>query len=88
MYADEYILDFNEGSGNVVFNCNGMGIIDLNNFNLDDTSYDEDDPDTIIIIRPLARHIKFEKIQALKKELSEELMPIAWHTNRRWDFWV
>ena len=36
----------------------------------------------------LARHIKFEKIQALKKELSEELMPIAWHTNRRWDFWV
>ena len=65
-----------------------MGIIDLNNFNLDDTSYDEDDPDTIIIIRPLAWHIKFEKIQALKKELSEELMPIAWHTNRRWDFWV
>ena len=65
-----------------------MGIIDLNNINLDDTSYDEDDPDTIIIIRPLTRHIKFEKIQALKKELSEELMPIAWHTNRRWDFWV
>ena len=49
MYADEYILYFNEGSGNAVFNCNGMGIIDLNNINLDDTRYDEDDSDTILL---------------------------------------
>ena len=32
-YADENILYFKENSGNVLFNCNGMGIlnIDLNN---------------------------------------------------------
>ena len=28
--------------------------IDLNNINLDDTNYDEDDPETIIYIRLLA----------------------------------
>ena len=39
-----------------------MGIlnIDLNNFNLDDTNYEKDDPDTIILIRLLAWHIKFK----------------------------
>ena len=45
-----------------------MGIlkIDLNNTNLDN-NFDEDDPDTIILIRLLAWHIKFEKCKALKK---------------------
>ena len=63
VYADENILYFNKDSSNVVFDCNGMGIlnIDLNNINLDDTNYDEDDPDTIILIRLLASHTKFEK---------------------------
>ena len=33
-----------------------MGIlsVNLNNINLDDTNYEEDDPDTIILIRLLA----------------------------------
>ena len=41
-----------------------MGIfnIDLNNINLDN-NFDEDDLDTTIRIRLLARHIKFEKTQ-------------------------
>ena len=62
LYADENTLYFNEAPGNVVFNCNGMGIlnIDLNNINLDN-NFDEDDPDTIILIRLLAWHIKFRK---------------------------
>ena len=68
LYADENILYFNEDSNNVVFNCNEMGIlnIDLNNINLDN-NFDEDDPDTIILIRLFAWHIKFEKRKALKK---------------------
>ena len=43
-----------------------MGIlnIDLNNINLDNY-FDEDDPDTIIHIRLLAWHIKFQKRKAL-----------------------
>ena len=75
--------NFNEDSVNVVFDCNGMDIlnIDLNNINLDN-NFDEDDPDTIILIRLLTWHIKFEKRKALKKELNEELMSIAWHPKR------
>ena len=68
MYADENILYFNEDFSNVMFNCNRMGIlnIDLNNINLADTNYEEDYPYTIILIRLLAWHIKFEK----RKEIS------------------
>ena len=66
MYVDENILCFDEDSGNVVFNCNEMDIfnIDLNNINLDN-NFDEDDPDTIILIRLLAWHFKFEKHKVL-----------------------
>ena len=41
-----------------------MGIlnIDLNNINIDN-NFDEDDPYTIILIRLLVLHIKFEKTQ-------------------------
>ena len=89
LYADENILYFDEGSGDVVFKCNEMGIlnIDLNNVSLDN-SFDEDDPDTIIPIRLLGCHIKFVKRKELKKQLSEELMPVAWHLDRCWDWCI
>ena len=61
--------------------------IDLNNINLDN-NFDEDDPDTIILIRLLAWHIKFEKRKELKKTISEELMLIAWHPKRWWNFCI
>ena len=50
LYADGNKLYFNEDSDNVTFICNEIGIfnLDLNNINLDDTNYDEDDADTII----------------------------------------
>ena len=64
----------------------GILSIDLNKFNLDDTNYDEDDPESVIHIRILARHIKFEKHKALEKELNKELMLIAWHPRRWWNF--
>ena len=87
LYADENTLCLNESSGDAEFNCNGMGIlnIDLNNIDLDN-NFDEDDPDTIIAIRLLAWYIKFEKLKELKKELSEELMLVAWHPSRWWDW--
>ena len=60
LYADDNILYFNKNSGNAVFYCNGMGILnkDLNNIDLDDTNYGEDYPENIIHYRPLALHIK------------------------------
>ena len=56
--------------------------IDLDNINFDN-NFDEDDLDTIILVRLLAWHIKFEKRKALKKTISEELMPMAWEW---WNF--
>ena len=69
MYTDKKILHFNGDSSNALFNCNGVGIlnIDLNKINLDDTNYEQDGLDTIIYIRLLASHIKFEKRKELKK---------------------
>ena len=55
LYADENIFCFNEDSSDAVFNCNQIGI-NNNNF---DNNFDEDDPDTIILIRLLAWYIKF-----------------------------
>ena len=43
-----------------------MGILNLNLKN-DDTNYDEDDPNTIILVGLLTWHIKFEQRKALKK---------------------
>ena len=50
------------------FFCNEMGIlsIDLNNINLDNSNYDEDEPGTIIHVRLLAWHIKFEKRKVIE----------------------
>ena len=69
LYADNNVLYFNEGSDDFIFCCNRMGIIsiDLNNINLDDSNYDDNDPETIIQIRPSAWHTKFEKHEALKR---------------------
>ena len=62
------IFYFNEDSGNVVFSCDEMDILNiyLNNINLDN-NFDEDDPETFILMRLLVWHIKFEKRKALKK---------------------
>ena len=70
LYADGNILYFDnilyEDSGNVVFNCNEVGIlnIDLNNINLDN-NFDEDDPGTINHFRLWIWHIKCEKHKCL-----------------------
>ena len=90
LYTDENIQYFNEDSGNVTFCCNEMGIcrVNLNNINFEDTRYEGDDRDTIILIRLLAWHIKFEKCKALKKKISEGLMAIAWHLKRWWNFCI
>ena len=42
--------------------------LDHNNMNLDDTNYDENDPETILY-QILAWHMKFEKRKTLKKKI-------------------
>ena len=67
-----------------------MGILNiyLNCINFDKNNFDENDSDTIIHVRFLTCHIKYEKHKALKKNISGELIPVAWHPYRWWDWWV
>ena len=87
LYADENILYFNEDSGNVVFNCNGMVILNIDlNVNVDNNfwwrwfwfyySYQ-----AFCLV-----YIKFEKRKEVKRKVSEELTPVAWHPKRWWNF--
>ena len=41
-----------------------------------------------LCIRLLDWQVKFEKHRELQKVISEELMPVAWHSERWWDFCV
>ena len=43
----------------------GILVVNLNNINLDDTNYEESEPDTVILVRILAWHSKFEKCKVL-----------------------
>ena len=55
LYADDNILYFKEDSANVLINCNEMGILTIDDSNINlDTNFDEDEPDTNILIRILA----------------------------------
>ena len=53
LYADDNTMYFKENSGYVIFSRNKMGI-------LDDNNYDEDDPETTILVRLLPWPSKFE----------------------------
>ena len=68
LYADGNILYFNEDSGNLAFICNEIGIlnIDVTNINLD-TNYDEDDFNTIILIRLWLGILNLKNAKNLKK---------------------
>ena len=68
MYEDDGLLFFDEDFGNVTFCCNKMSILSVNLSNIYvNNNFDEDDPDTIILIRLLAWHSKFRERKALKK---------------------
>ena len=68
-------------TGNLILSCNEMSIlsIDLSNINLNNIDYKEDHAETIIYVRILVWHSKFEKSKVLKKELNKELKPAPWH---------
>ena len=79
-------LFYDEDSGNVTFCCNEMVIVRVNLHNIDlDNNFEEDG---IVVIKLLAWHNNLKNAKHLKKELNEELMPIAWLSKRWWKFHV
>ena len=73
--ADENIIYFNENSGNAIFSCNKMGIlnIDLNNVNLDN-NFDEGDLILLFLSDLWLRILNLKNPNHYKK-ISEELTP-------------
>ena len=59
--------------------------VDLNNINLDDVNFYDDDPENIIHVRLMAWRSRFKQPKAIKKEINKELIPVAWHPTRSWD---
>ena len=51
--------------------------VDLNNINLDDINFDEDDPESIIHVRLMTWCYRFKQRKALKKNINKGLMPVA-----------
>ena len=53
LFSKDDIIFVNENSNNATFFSNQISIlcVDLNNINLDDVNFNEDDPETIIVVR-------------------------------------
>ena len=62
---------FDEDSGNVTFSSDELGVltIDLNNINLDDINFDEDDSETIIHVRIMAWHNRLKQQEKRCKQI-------------------
>ena len=68
LYADGNILYFNEDYGNLAFICNEIGILNIDVANIKlDTNYDEDDFNTIILIRLWLGILNLKNAKNLKK---------------------
>ena len=70
LHANDDILFYNEDFDKITFIANQRHVlfVDFDKINLDnDNNFDEDDPVTIIHIRPLAWHSKFKNHKTLKK---------------------
>ena len=68
LYSYKNIFYYNKDSGVNVPPCNEMDILGIyvNNIKLDDSNFDEDDPETIILVSILAWRINYGKRKALK----------------------
>ena len=73
LVANDDIFIFDKDFRKVTFFANEMGVlgVDLDKINLDDdNNFDENGSETIIHVRLLAWHKKFEKRKAYKKDVS------------------
>ena len=84
LFANDDIFFFLEHLGNITIFVNKMRIFcaDLDKIYLDDVDFDEYDPETIVHIRLLASLNKLKKRKAFTKNITKELMSVAWHRTR------
>ena len=88
LFCNDDIIFVNEDSNFVTYFSDEMGIrsVDLNNINLDNANFDEDDLETIIHVRLMAWHNRFKQHKVFKKEIRKELIPIGCQPTKWW-YW-
>ena len=84
LLSNDDIIFVNEDSINVTFVSDEMGIlsVDLNDINLDNVNFDEDNLETIIHVRLMVWCNRFKQRKTFKKDITKELMSVAWHPTR------
>ena len=87
IFSNDDIVFVNKDSDNVIFSSDDMGLntIYLDNINLDDDKYDDDDSANIIRVSLKTWCNRHKQRKACKKEIRKELMSVAWHPIRLWD---
>ena len=55
----------------------GLNMLNLDNGNLEDDNFDEDDPESTIHVRVMAWHNRFKQRKAFSKDINKELMSKA-----------
>ena len=71
LFFGDDIIFVNEDPCYVTFFSDGRGVlsVDLNNINLDDVNFDEDDPETIIHNRLMILHKRFQHCKGFKQDI-------------------
>ena len=83
MFSNGDIVFVNSDNVTLFSDDMGLATIDLNNIWPDDDNFDDE---TIIHVKLVAWCNRYKQHKALKKEISKELMPVAWHPARRWEW--
>ena len=84
IFANGDIFFHDVDCNNIIFPNDDVVLsnIDLININLDDDIFDEDDPETINHVRLMTGRNRFKQCKACKREI----MPLAWHPIRWWNW--
>ena len=84
VFANGDIFFYDVDCNNITFPNDDVVLsnIDLININLDDDIFDEDDPETIDHVRLMTWRNRFKQCKSCKKEI----MPLAWHPIRWWNW--
>ena len=87
LFSNDHIFFHDADSNIMTFLTDDMDFntIDCNNIYLDKNDFDEDDPKIINHVRLMTWHNRFKQCKACKKEISKELMHVAWHPTRCWN---
>ena len=87
VFPDDYIVfsDLDPGFVTLFSEDIGLNSITIDNINLDDDHFDFCDPKTINHVTLMGKYNKHKQPKASKK-IDEELLPVAWHPERVWDW--